>query len=140
MTIIVGAMDDNMTMTVAGALGTDGMSIDEVSCQQAGQVRYKIRGVTWRSAELRDFLRALDAIHLSTHFTPAGKRLPGTLPRVRYTPKVQSFIQPDPPPLRLPKNFYDDDWLRTLTPRELDRLCIQPAVKLEIPAELQRSA
>ncbi|KAJ3534023.1 hypothetical protein NM688_g7199 [Phlebia brevispora] len=116
-------------------LGTDGMSIDEADYRDKQNVRYKALQLPWRSKELRDYLCALDAIQLSTHFTKTGKRLPGALPRTRYLSKK---IDHETQPVRgLPLNFYDADWLKSLSREERNLLMIETAVDLKIPDSLK---
>lgn len=49
-------------------LGIDGHSGDE-SDHKATKIQYIIKGKPWRSAELTEYLRALDALHMSTRFS-----------------------------------------------------------------------
>ncbi len=113
-------------------LGTDGNSDDEVEDREDGLV-YHIRALPWRSMALTEYLRALDVVHLSTHWSPAGQGRQGEFPHIRND--IRGLINAEAKPVPgLPRCFYNEEYLMGLSDRELIQLNIQDTpVDLTIP-------
>ena len=120
-------------------LGIDGHSGDETDHRSANEMRYAIVKLPWRSEALTEFLRALDALHLSGHFTRAGRPVKGALPRVRV-PNKRRVDNHAKPVVGLPENFYDKTWLAAQgeAAEVKQRLQIRSAVDLALPSNIKR--
>ena len=92
------------------ALGTDGHSGDESDHKSSSTVRYVIQALPWRSDEVTQYVRALDAVHMSTKFTISGRPIPGAWPRTRVLSKKSVDTCANAVP-GLPRNFYNPAWL-----------------------------
>jgi hypothetical protein len=104
----------------------------ELDCQY---VRYGKYSLLWRSSPLEEFLRSMDAVHMSTRFKPDGKPRAGNVPvyRVRSS-RVDDFSDV---PTGLPENYYCPEYLMTLTDWERQKLDVQPSIPLEIDEGLR---
>lgn len=82
------------------------------------------------------WLRTIDRVHLSTHFKDNGRATPGAFPRYRFpTRRVEQAAMP----LKgLPRNFYDESWLETLTENEVEELNIQSDLDLSHTPAIQQ--
>ncbi|KAF7799735.1 hypothetical protein EIP86_010977 [Pleurotus ostreatoroseus] len=117
------------------SLITNGHSDDEADRKDSEEV-YNIKALPWRSKALTEFLRALDALHLSTHWTPAGQSTRGDFPRIRLANPLRISTSAKPVP-NLPRCFYDETWLKTLLPHQLLKLNIKEVeVDLTLPPHL----
>ena len=113
-------------------LETNGMSDDEKDTRDLLRVppKYLIRKLEWRSAELTQFLRNLDLLHLSTRFTEKGDPTPGNWPRYRVEGRL---IDDHSPVIKgLPLNFYDSEWLLSLEPEHREQIGYRPPVELKM--------
>lgn len=109
-----------------------GMSGDESDrgsrLSSSSTKNYFILRPEWRSQEVSRWLRVMDLVHLDRRFAADGRMTRGKLARYRLpSNKVDQTASPVP---MLPKNFYDADWLSSLSAKEMRRLDIQPAVDL----------
>ena len=86
-----------------------------------------ITNMLWRNPEITDFLRALDAVHLSSRFMDS-KPTRGNWPRNRI-PSHREDRTTDPI-AGLPSNFYEPSWLASRSEFELTQLKVQPEVRL----------
>jgi hypothetical protein len=126
-------------------IGTDGNSDDESDVEDESEPipripkpTYWIVPLPWRSRQLVNLLRALDTLHLSTRFTQEGKPTPGQWPRVRKTRPTSRITYSVEAVPALPRCFYDEHWLATRTPWELEMLRIREVnVDLSIPRSAQ---
>ena len=115
-------------------LGAEGMSGDE-SDHLDGHRRYVVSKLNWRSDEVTEVLRALDALVLVSHWTSDGRPRPGKFPHVRlHSDKVEERD----PVRNLPRNFYQTEWLDTLDKYERRELNMSEPVKLSLPPGLLR--
>ena len=114
----------------------DAMSGDETDHRQ-GNLNYVVRIPAWRNPEVEDFFKVLDSLHLSTRFQSNGRAKRGKFPHPRIRsgrPPITGTFVPG-----LPANFYDDNWLRSLTKFERSQLKIQPRIDLELSPYILRS-
>jgi len=89
---------------------------------------YFIIRPVWRSQEVSRWLRVMDLVHLDRRFAADGRLTRGKLARCRLpSNKVDQLATPI---TMLPSNFYDADWLSSLSAKEVRRLKLQPAVNL----------
>ncbi|KIP01374.1 hypothetical protein PHLGIDRAFT_17239, partial [Phlebiopsis gigantea 11061_1 CR5-6] len=103
-------------------MGKEGMSDDE-DAHEHGERIYRSSIPHWRSREITIYVRILDLLHLSTKFDKFLTAASGNWPRVR-TPSQD--IAQKPPVGRLPRNFYNSDWLETLSDQQIEALSILP--------------
>ena len=108
-------------------MGKEGMSDDE-DAHEDGMRVYESGIPHWRSDEITIYLRILDLLHLSTKFDLFGTAAPGNWPRVRVP--SQRVVEKRPVG-RLPKNFYNQAWLQTLTAKQQEELDMSPSVRFE---------
>ncbi|KAK7442972.1 hypothetical protein VKT23_015916 [Stygiomarasmius scandens] len=143
---------DDQGMAIASKameyLGHDAMSGDETDNERTrgkgprkGRDRPRIRRaitvLDWRSQELGDFLRKLDACHIASRYNQNGNYGKGAFPDERY-PSRRKERYLFTAPRGLPENFYDITWLRSLSADEKRALSIQPKVQLKLPAKVER--
>ena len=88
-----------------------------------------ITNMPWRNPEITDFLRALDAVHLSSRFTD-GKPSRGNWPHNRI-PSCRKDLRTDAVS-GLPSNFYEPSWLASQSEFELAKKKVQPEVRLTL--------
>jgi hypothetical protein len=110
------------------------MSGDE-SDHSGGRRRYVVRKLNWRSDEVTNVLRVLDALALVSHWTGDGRPRAGKFPHVRID---SNKVEDRDPVYGLPLNFYKREWLATLDKYERKALNIGKAVKLVLPSRLLR--
>ena len=115
-------------------LEVDGMSGDE-SDHAGGHRRYVIRKLNWRSDEVTNILRVLDALALVSHWTSDGRPRPGKFPHVRIH---SDRVETREPVYNLPRNFYRSDWLNTLDKYECRDLNMGKPVDLTLPSRVLR--
>src|ERR1700744_1552912 len=120
-------------------LSRAGMSEDESDHGGKGGTlqgrRYKITKLQWRSPEVTKWLRTMDLIYSGTKINEDNTRGPGNQFRQRYPSSNQQVGRPIK---GLPRNFYDARWLRTLTPRQIEELCVQPEISIGFSVEERR--
>lgn len=115
-------------------LGVDGMSGDE-SDHMGGHRRYVVRKLNWRSDEVTNALRVLDALALVSHWTRDGRPRPGKFPHVRID---SGRVENRDPVRNLPRNFYRPEWLNTLDKYERRELNVGKPVALTLPSRVIR--
>jgi hypothetical protein len=102
------------------ALGPAGMSSDESEGEASTEVlKFKVKGLKWRSQELTTFLHQVDELPTSNsenvnQFPPSRERVPGD---------IDSVGRPAVPELN--QNLYDADWLRQQDDRTRLELKVQ---------------
>lgn len=102
--------------------------------------QYRIVDLEFRSSALVALLRCLDGIYVSTKFNDAGTPAPGNWPRVRLPPHFNATKRGRRPPKRLPRNFFNQQYLRSLQPFELEALeILDEDWPLELPREMKQS-
>jgi hypothetical protein len=113
----------------------EAMSGDETDHVQ-GQVRYAVTRLPWRSTNIRNWLKTLDLVHLSSRFSTTGRAKRGAFPHRRT---LSNRMEQDAAPVPgLPRNFYNPIWLGTLDKHELRALDVQDEVDLTLsPAVLK---
>lgn len=120
-------------------LSSAGMSEDESDHEGKGGAlqgrRYKITKSQWRSPEVTKWLRTMDLIYAGTKINEDNTRGPGNQFRQRYPSTKEELGRAI---IGLPRNFYDARWLRTLTPRQLGALSVQPEICIEFSVEERR--
>lgn len=110
------------------------MSEDDI-VPTIAQVQYVAKKKHWRSEEATAMLRAMDIIHLKSHFNPDGSLRPGCLPRLRITGTV---VSSEAAPTGLPRNCYSQAFLNSLDTVDLELLDIKDPVDLSISPQLQQ--
>ncbi|KAJ2936493.1 hypothetical protein H1R20_g601, partial [Candolleomyces eurysporus] len=96
-----------------------------------------ITNLPWRAGPIRDFMQVIDQLNLLLRFPKNANPTQGRFPNLRYDP-----LSCDPPQPRtedhyhshpvsgLPLNFYDPDWLSSLT--EIERAALDPAEAIDL--------
>ena len=119
------------------AMPYEAMSGDE-ECTKAKDdtIRFEITNLRWRNPapEIRAWFKTLDALHMSTRFAANDRPLAGRFPHRRMPSKRMEPV--DTPVPKLPRNFYDPNWLETLDEIECDILQIQPAIDLTFSPQI----
>ncbi len=110
------------------------MSGDE-SDHSGGHRRYVVRKLNWRSDEVTDVLRVLDALALVSHWTRDGRPRPGKFPHVRIDSNRVEKRDPVP---NLPRNFYRPEWIKTLDKYERRKLHRRKPIELTLPSRALR--
>jgi len=100
-----------------------------------GNDHYCVIKLEWRSSAGRNLFQILDALQMASHFTADGRPRPG---RFSHARTLSDRVYTGPAPPGLPRNLYDSEFIKGLTPEELDRMNIQPEVDLSVPAEVIR--
>ncbi|KAI6153181.1 hypothetical protein BKA82DRAFT_3971387 [Pisolithus tinctorius] len=112
-------------------LGPAGMSSDESEHDIShGEWTYRITRKAWRSATVTAMLHVLDALHLQAQYQQQWNATAGAWPHLRVP---SSQLSNREPPLGLPKNFYVQEHLSSLTLEGLDNLLLQEDIPLNIP-------
>ncbi|KAI0027504.1 hypothetical protein K488DRAFT_74484 [Vararia minispora EC-137] len=112
---------------------------DDESDHESSSRRYVISVLCWRSAEARDVLRTLDLLHLSTHFRSDGTPTRGNWPRFRQ-PRAGAPVRTGEAAVGLPRNWYSDEFLASLTERKQEELDIQPVFHFKFSDKLRQIA
>lgn len=120
-------------------LDSEGMSGNEDDFDDENQPIFLRTRVEWRSEQLTKVLETLDLLHISTKFQATGERNPGRWPTPRVASEVDERYDRGAPS-HLPKNFYDQQWLDTLTEDELFVLAVEKPVDLTISTKLEKYA
>jgi hypothetical protein len=89
--------------------------------------RCSILKMSWRSQEVRCFLRGLDVVHLSSRYFN-GKPSPGQWPSYQVEGARKDYLTSAP--ASLPSNFYDTRWLRDAGEDGQRMLKLSPPVPL----------
>ncbi|KAI6002002.1 hypothetical protein EDD15DRAFT_2192698 [Pisolithus albus] len=95
-----------------------------------GERIYHITRKTWRSAAVTDALRVLDKLHLRMRYQEQWNATAGAWPHLRT---LSSQVSNRKPLSGLPKNFYAQDYISSLTSEGLDDLLLQEDMPLDIP-------
>ncbi|KAF8058574.1 hypothetical protein FPV67DRAFT_1428039 [Lyophyllum atratum] len=99
--------------------------------------RYITTKLRWRDSSVDEWLKVFDKLHLSTRFNLANEPGPGQFPHRRVV-STELARRGDDPVKGLPRNFYDEEWLRGLNKSTRDKLNIQDAVDLSFSTEILR--
>lgn len=91
----------------------------------------------WRSKEARDFYEVCDALSLAAHFTPNNRPTSGRFPAPRI---LSNRLDGTDVPGGLPENFYDEEYLESLSDEKREGLSIQPKISLKVAVCLLRYA
>lgn len=102
-------------------LGRQSISSDESDYNQRPPIFNRISPV-WRSTELRDFLWRLDEIAAEDGTRPIGRRRRGPNQRMRQRPRTDHINKESVAPIGLPRNCYDEAWLKGLPRRHKNEL------------------
>ena len=116
-----------------------GMSGDE-SDRNAKKTdrKYFVLQPVWRSQEVSEWLHVMDLIYVSSRFAADGRATKGNWIRDRVR---SAKVDPDSKPVPgLPRNFYDQSWLGSLTPKEGKMLRVCEAIDLSHCEEIIRWA
>lgn len=115
------------------------MSEDESDHEGKGGMlqgrRFKIVKVQWRSPEATKWLRTMDLIYAGTRINEDQTSGPGNQFRQRYQSMREHAGHPI---IGLPRNFYDERWLKSLSPHEREQLRMQPDIDINFSAEERR--
>ncbi|KAJ3818008.1 hypothetical protein F5880DRAFT_1617758 [Lentinula raphanica] len=117
-------------------LTAEAMSGDET----AGDDRFFITKVAWRSKELANFLAHLSALHLCGRYLGNGKYQRGAFPRARErSSRPESIYERDAAPKGYPSNWYDHTWLHA---HPMRLASVQPGepVPLRLPSAVMNQA
>lgn len=88
--------------------------------------------IDWRNPEVLVFFCILDGLYFSTRFEHDGRIAAGRFPNTR----IRSNIVVKGKVVRgLPANFYNPEWLKLLTPSEIDDLEMKPSIELNFAPE-----
>ncbi|KAI6163625.1 hypothetical protein EDD17DRAFT_1476183 [Pisolithus thermaeus] len=118
-------------VSVVQQLGLTGMSSDESEHDvRHGERIYHITRKTWRSAAVTDALHVLDKLHLRMRYQEQWNATAGAWPHLRT---LSSQVSNRKPLSGLPKNFYAQDYISSLTLEGLDDLLLQEDMPLDIP-------
>ncbi|KAI6046195.1 hypothetical protein EDC04DRAFT_2558426, partial [Pisolithus marmoratus] len=101
------------------ALGTQGMSSDELDTEVPGRSRsttYPRIYPKWRSQQLSAFLWRVDAVVEKIHASPVGRRKRGGNP-LQIRPHSSKYNNAAAAPIGFPRNCYDKEWLDSLPAR-----------------------
>lgn len=118
-----------------------GMSDDEPdprsTTARAGESRnYFVIRPVWRSREVTSWLRVMDQVYLYHRFAADGRATRGKWARNRLqSNKVDRAGQATK---GLPANFYDKDWLASLSSKSRRRLDIKEAIDLTHTEQMMR--
>lgn len=110
------------------------MSGDESERAEENQPRvhrkFTVVRPAWRSPKVTTWLQVFDDAHLDSRFSQSGRATRGSW--VRHRVRSNSRVDDAHPPVTgLPRNFYDEGWLRHLSESELDALDMRAEVNLE---------
>ena len=98
--------------------------------------KYFIVRPIWRSQEVTEWLHVMDLVYVSSRFAADGRPTKGRWVRNRVrSPMVDRESKPIP---GLPYNFYDQTWLKSLSPKEKRTLRVHEAVDLNHSEEIIR--
>ncbi|KAI5981376.1 hypothetical protein EDD15DRAFT_2379767 [Pisolithus albus] len=117
-------------------LGVPGMSSDDSDHESSeGAARYAIVSKDWRSGEVTELLRLLDALHLRLRYGNSWNATSGAWPHLRLVScrsSTRAAVK------GLPKNFYARKFLASLTREAFDELhSIERILPVEIPDGLR---
>ena len=93
-----------------------------------GQVNYfRVRPV-WRARRISSWLDVIDKVYVAFRFQENNRATPGNWIRKRHpTNRVDEKAKAV---FGLPQNFYDKDWLKTLTRKQCRKLQMEPPLDL----------
>ena len=74
----------------------------------------------------------MDLIYAGTKINEDKTLGPGNQFRQRYPSTLEQVGRPI---TSLPRNFYDERWLKTLSPRQREQLCVQPDIDIKFSVE-----
>ena len=97
--------------------------------------RYKIVKPKWRSPEVTKWLRTLDLFYAGSRINEDGTSQPGNQFRQCYSSELENIGNPI---VGLPRNFYNEQWLRTLSPQRREKLLMQPEIDIKFSVEERR--
>ncbi|KAI6004552.1 hypothetical protein EDC04DRAFT_2583369, partial [Pisolithus marmoratus] len=118
-------------VNVVQQLGPAGMSSDESEHKvRHGECTYHITSKVWRSTTITATLHVLDTLHLGMRYQQQWNATASAWPHL-HMPSSQ--LSSRELPLGLPKNFYTQDYLSSLTSEALDNLLLQEDIPLDIP-------
>ena len=118
----------------------DGMSGDESDNRRSrtytGQAKYfRIRPI-WRSPIISTWLDVIDKVYVAYRFQSNHRATPGNWIRKRCnTDRVDKKARAVK---GLPRNFYDRDWLKTLSDKQRKGLKMAPPIYLEHTGHIMR--
>ncbi|KAG2124084.1 hypothetical protein BD769DRAFT_1335918, partial [Suillus cothurnatus] len=100
----------NQSIKLVQWLGPSGMSSDESDHEGLeGEPSYFALQKLWRSFDVTNMLRVLDALHLYKKFGKAWDACPGAWPHMR---SFRMRVSTSSPVESLPQNFYSQKWLK----------------------------
>ncbi|KAI9456349.1 hypothetical protein BJY52DRAFT_1276330 [Lactarius psammicola] len=99
--------------------------------------RFKIIKTQWRSLEVTQWLRTMDLIYAGTKINEDQTLGPGNQFRQRYPSALEQVGYPI---IGLPRNFYNERWLRSLSPKQRDELCVEPETDISFSVEERQYA
>lgn len=106
--------------------------------QYRGQANYFRIRPAWRATCVSTWLDVIDKIYVASRFQENNRATPGNWVRKRHpTNRTNEKAKAVP---GLPENFYDADWLRSLTQRQRDKLRMKPALVLAHTPHVMRYA
>ncbi|KAG6915612.1 hypothetical protein DXG01_010727 [Tephrocybe rancida] len=114
-------------LTMTHILGVDGQSSDESDVDH-GQRIFRVRRQFWRSREVSDLLRYIDAKRNVA--TVMGNLRPGAAPRQRKRIRADSHRTSQQIAARMPINLYNNDWYNSLESVTKVKLAVKNAMAL----------
>ncbi|KAI6033529.1 hypothetical protein PISMIDRAFT_13943 [Pisolithus microcarpus 441] len=121
-------------VNVVQQLGPARMSSDESEHDVGhGELTYHITPKAWQSRSVMETLQVLDTLHLWMRYQQQWNVTTGAWPHLCVP---SSRLSNREPLLGLPKNFYAQDYLSSLTAEGLDGLLLQDDIPLDIPSTI----
>jgi len=112
-----------------------GVCSGDESAHEAGENQYAITKMEWRSPMLRNLFKILDRLYLSTRFNTDNRATRGAFPHIRIP---SERLDHRAPPVGLPKNFYNANYLQDLEPFQVARLNMRPPVLIAFSPSMIR--
>lgn len=120
-------------------MSKDVCSGDEAVTYPNQTSRYEVLTPGWRNPETKAWFRIWDSLAMSMRYGPDGKpNGPGRFPHVRIDPISQRPNRCAKAPAKLPRNFYDPDWYRSLDRIQRQNLGAKPEIALTFPPAIIR--
>lgn len=120
-------------------MSKDVCSSDEAVTYSNKMTCYEILTPGWRNPQIKAWFQAWDHLCMSLRFGSDGKpNGPGRFPHIRIEPVSKRLDPHAKAPSKLPLNFYDPVWYRSLDQIECQKLDAKPEIDLTFPVEAIR--
>jgi hypothetical protein len=114
----------------------DIVSCDESENEECEPV-YTVYQYSWRDEKVGVFLRDVEVLAEAKKQNEFNQRTRGKGPRTRI-PTTDNVCRPGKPVRGLPKNWYNQTWLKSLTDPEKEQLRMKPEVPLAYTADVRK--